>query len=228
MCWTERNHDQASSPNANAAYLPKAGDPRLMVPTASADLELIGLIEGCAAGDEGAFRVIFERFSPAVYRLCLGMLGGVQDAEDITQETFVYAFRNVARYDLQRSAFRTWLFMIAISRCRNQRKRRQWILLDPGDLLAMLNPAPASQGPEAALARQEANAAISSALATLSPRLREAIVLRYGHGLTYREIAETLDCPRKTVESRVRLAHEHLRRVLRSEGHALLEELGES
>jgi RNA polymerase sigma factor (sigma-70 family) len=59
----------------------------------------------------------------------------------------------------------------------------------------------------------------------LSPRLREAIVLRYGHGLTYREIAEIMECPQKTAESRVRLAHERLRGVLQSDGRALLEEL---
>ncbi len=65
-------------------------------------------------------------------------------------------------------------------------------------------------------------------MATLSPRLREAIALRYGQGLTYREMADILDCPQKTAESRVRLAHEALREAMSAENKdsvALLEEM---
>jgi len=59
----------------------------------------------------------------------------------------------------------------------------------------------------------------------LNPRLREAIVLRYGHDLTYREIAEVMGCPPKTAESRVRLAHEALRGLIGPSGQGLLDEL---
>jgi RNA polymerase sigma-70 factor (ECF subfamily) len=62
-------------------------------------------------------------------------------------------------------------------------------------------------------------------LADLSPALREAVVLRYGHGLTYREIAEVIGCPQKTAESRVRLAHERLRGLLQTEAPSLLADL---
>ena len=72
-------------------------------------------------------------------------------------------------------------------------------------------------------AHQTAQEAVERALAGLTPRLREAIVLRYGHGLTYREIAEVMGCPQKTAESRVRLAHDALRGAL--QGQDLLEEL---
>ena len=67
--------------------------------------------------------------------------------------------------------------------------------------------------------------AVTRALARLSPRLREAVVLRYGHGMTYREIAEVMDCPQKTAESRVRLAHDKLRTVLQPVAPGLMEEL---
>ncbi len=76
------------------------------------------------------------------------------------------------------------------------------------------------------MARMGVRDALERALATLSPRLREAVALRYGQGLTYREMADVLDCPQKTAESRVRLAHEALREVLSASGDAvLLEEL---
>jgi len=67
--------------------------------------------------------------------------------------------------------------------------------------------------------------ALVRALASLKPTLREAVVLRYGHGLTYREIAAVMTCPPKTAESRVRLAHNQLRGLLRNTGQSLLEEL---
>ena len=60
--------------------------------------------------------------------------------------------------------------------------------------------------PEAANAQQAARDAIKTALGELSPALREAVVLRYGQGLTFREVAEIMDCPLKTAESRVRLS----------------------
>jgi RNA polymerase sigma-70 factor (ECF subfamily) len=75
------------------------------------------------------------------------------------------------------------------------------------------------------LAASNVRAAVEAALQTLTPRLREAIVLRYGHGLTFREMAEIMECPQKTAESRVRLAHERLRGLLQSSGEQLLEEL---
>ena len=79
--------------------------------------------------------------------------------------------------------------------------------------------------PEAALARQGVRDALEQALSTISPCLREAVALRYARGLTYREMAQVLGCPRKTAESRVRLAHQALRRALSAEGRLLLEEL---
>ena len=58
-----------------------------------------------------------------------------------------------------------------------------------------------------------------------APRLREAVVLRYGHNLTFREMAEVIGCPQKTAESRVRLAHKHLRSVLQPASENLLDAL---
>ena len=71
----------------------------------------------------------------------------------------------------------------------------------------------------------DANESIAQALQDLSPRLREAIVLRYGQGMTYREISEVMGCPQKTAESRVRLGHQRLRKSLQPVGMGLLEEL---
>lgn len=182
-------------------------------------------IRCCLRGDQSGYETLFAEFAPGICRLCYSLLFNTQDAEDVTQESFVYAFKNLERYDASRASFKTWLYTIAVSRCRNVYRRKHPAI----DLLNLFQhdemPAPKSETPEAALAYQSAQEAIEQAIAALSPRLREAVVLRYGHGLTYREIAEVMDCPQKTAESRVRLAHEALRGLLQPAGQGLLDEL---
>lgn len=182
-------------------------------------------IERCLAGDQQSYATLYDEFAGGIYRLCYSLLLNRQDAEDVTQETFVYVFRNLRRYDPQRAAFRTWLYTIAISRCRNLYRRKRPMMMDIAQMLQLRLYSPKSETPENALSAQDARSTLESALAALSPRLREAVVLRYGHGLMYREMAEIMNCPQKTAESRVRLAHDALRGLLQAEGPGLLEEL---
>lgn len=179
----------------------------------------------CRAGDQAGYAALYDLFAGGLYRLCYGLLLQHEDAEDVAQEAFVYAFRNLHRFDPARASFKTWLYTIAISRCRNHYRRSRRPIVDLGALLAGELPAPNSQTPEAAHARHSAREALETALADLKPALREAVVLRYAHGLTYREISEIMGCPQKTAESRVRLAHETLRKALDGPGQGLLEEL---
>jgi RNA polymerase sigma-70 factor (ECF subfamily) len=183
------------------------------------------LIEQCLKGSQAGFAGLYDLFSPGIYRLCYSLLLNREDAEDVTQETFVYAFKNLRRYNPKLSAFKTWLYTIAICRCRNMYRRSRPMLLDISGLLGSALPGPRSETPEAALVHQTAKDEVEKALSSLSPRLREAIVLRYGHGLTYREMSEVMGCPQKTAESRVRLAHDTLRGMLQPVGRWLLDEL---
>lgn len=178
------------------------------------------LIARAIEGDQGSFQELYDYYAAGLYRLCYGLLLNRQDAEDVAQEAFVYAFKNLKRFDPSRASFKTWLYTIAVSRCRNMYRRKRHPLLDLAQFFHIA--APRSETPEAALAHRNARDAVGDALASLSPRLREALVLRYGHNLTYREIADMMGCPQKTAESRVRLAHERLREVLQP---SLLEEL---
>jgi RNA polymerase sigma-70 factor, ECF subfamily len=185
--------------------------------------DLDAIIATCLRGEQASFNALYDHFAAGIYRLCYSLLLNREDAEDVVQESFVYAFKNLGRFDAQRSSFKTWLYTIAICRCRNMYRRSRPSLLDLTQFLQIGLPAPKSETPEAAFAHQTAQEAVELALKSLTPRLREAVVLRYGHGLTYREIAEVMECPQKTAESRVRLAHETLRGLL--QGQDLLEEL---
>ncbi len=182
-------------------------------------------IERCLRGDQMGYAALYDHFAPIVYRMCYSLLLNREDAEDVTQETFVYAFRNIQRYDGSRSAFKTWLFTIAICRCRNLYRRSRHTVFDLVGLIQHTLHAPRADMPEVRASQRAAQDAVQQALRSLSPRLREAVVLRYGHGLTYREMAEVIGCPPKTAESRIRLAHEALRDLLRAQGPGLLEEL---
>lgn len=189
--------------------------------------EFEALIARCLASDQQAYAALYNASAPGMYRLAYSILLNSHDAEDVLQEAMVYAFRNLHRYQPERGAFRTWLYTITVSRCRNAR-RRKWMPLTA--LSSLLNTgfepsSPDALSPEAAAARQGVTEALGRALESLSPRLREAIALRYGQGLTYREMAEVLDIPQKTAESRIRLAHHALRAAMTEHDAALFEEL---
>lgn len=148
-------------------------------------------IRAAAAGDEQAFTTLMRSAQPHVWRFVRHLLGDDEAAADVTQETFVRVHRSLARFRFD-SRFSTWLFRIARNASVDEQRRmarRQRIV--------------------AAVARPEASgdgalgAELKAALATLSPRLREAFVLVEVFGLKYQDAAEVLDVPDGTVKSRV-------------------------
>jgi RNA polymerase sigma-70 factor (ECF subfamily) len=179
-----------------------------------------------AQGDEVACAALYERYHPAVLRLALGLLGDRQDAEEVAQDAFVYALRNLARFDPARSAFSTWLYTITLSRCRNKR-RRKWLVTLPLELVASERPQPPDRLLETLLERRGVRADLWRALQTLPARLREPVALRYLGGLRYKEIGQALGCNPKTAESRVRQGIGGLRAALKASGFEAEGELAE-
>ena len=178
------------------------------------ELAFHALIARCQAGDQAAYEALYNAVAGDTYRLAYSLLLHPQDSEDVVQEVMVYVFRSLHHFDPSRGSFRTWLYTITISRCRNARRRKWLPTVALSSLLGMSSEprAPSSQSPEVAVAWRSACESLERALG-------------YGQGLTYREMAEVLDCPQKTAESRVRLAHEALRGVLSEVELGLLEEL---
>lgn len=172
------------------------------------------LIERCLNGDDTAYVQLYNLHSGMLYRLAYGLLQHREDAEEVLQDSFEYAFRKLKQYNPQKSAFKTWIYRITVSRCRNKR-RRKWLpsfsLNDVHEdtIEDVESPTPADE-----LALSERQEVVWEALKELSPKLRETAVLRYYHGMQFNEIGEILDIPAKTAESRMRLAHKSLRKIL--------------
>jgi RNA polymerase sigma-70 factor (ECF subfamily) len=173
------------------------------------------LIQRCLKGDAHACADVYQRWCGSIYRLAYGILRQQQDAEEVTQDVFVYALGRLKQYDPHKSAFRTWLYTITISRSRNKMRRK----LLPTVELNEWSESDAERGeaerpPEDLAEVQAERERVWAALGRLSPKLREAVMLRYFENLTFPEIGQILNCPMKTIQSRVRLAHKALRKLL--------------
>jgi RNA polymerase sigma-70 factor (ECF subfamily) len=177
--------------------------------------DLNGLIERWQAGDERAAEGIYNQCRDSTFGLAYALLDDPADAEEAAQDALTYALTHIHQYDPQRARFTTWLHTITVSRCRNKRRRRflpslplfTWFQ-GGGDTA---DPAP---GPEPAALQAATQDEVWAAIQRLSPLLRETILLRHWSDHTYQEIAAILDCPLRTVQSRVRLAYRQLRAAL--------------
>ncbi len=183
----------------------------------SADDGLEQLIARCLAGEQMAYVALYNQHAGMVYRLAYSLLQHEQDAEEVLQDSFEYAFRKLAQYDPNRAGFKTWLYRITVSRCRNKR-RRKWLPTFsinhlPNDNLSD----PHAPAPDQQAALTERQQVVWKAIGRLSDKLREVAVLRYYGGMQYAEIAAILDIPTKTAESRMRLAHKALRDLLEAD-----------
>jgi RNA polymerase sigma-70 factor (ECF subfamily) len=169
----------------------------------------ISLLAGIAAGDREAFAAFYDQHSAAVFALAVQLLGQGADAEDALQETFWQVWRQANRYEPGRATPRTWLVMIARSRCIDHLRRRRLAAEPTGTPQAVeANPSmdPLEQG--------ELTEAIRAALSCLPPVQREAIELAFFRGMTHQQVAMETSVALGTAKTRIRLAMQRLRDVL--------------
>lgn len=183
------------------------------------DAQTLALITRCLQGDELAYVALYNSYAAMIYRLNYSLLQHQEDAEEVLQDSFEYAFRKLNSFDPNKASFKTWLYRIAISRCRNKRRRKWLPTFSLTQLIHQDDDITDSDAPTpdeiAALNAQQKR--VWAALNQLTPKLRETAVLRYYEGLTYNEIGSILNIPAKTAESRMRLAHNALRDLLADE-----------
>ena len=175
------------------------------------------LVAAAAAGDRAAFEALVRRHQTRIVNYAMAIVKDPADAEDVAQETFIRAYRSLARFRGD-SSFKTWLYTIATNAARTGLERRgRRGRVEDGSLDDEAGPLAAADVPagdadaETALVRREA---IDRALAALPPDLRVAVVLRDVEGLDYKEIAAATGAPIGTVESRIFRARRRLRPLL--------------
>lgn len=181
-------------------------------------------IENLKAGDTAAFDALIDRYSGDIYALLYRITENAEEASDLTQDTFLKAFRSIKSFRGD-SEMKTWLFRIAINTSRNRfrwwkrRRRDVTISLDAPvgetDRTVSDTLADTSISPEDAALAGERNYAIKAALVEIPEAYREAVILCDIEGLSYEETASALGVGIGTVKSRISRGREELRRRLK-------------
>jgi RNA polymerase sigma-70 factor (ECF subfamily) len=157
------------------------------------------LVEAAQAGDLDAFATLVRRHQAAVYRIALRLLGSSADADDVTQDTFLRAWRALARFRGD-STVATWLYRIVTRRCFDVlATRRPTEPLEEKHLEIGVDPA-------ATIEQRERLRAVARQIQALPDDQRAALVLREFEGLTYEQLADVLDTTVPAIKGRIHRA----------------------
>ena len=172
------------------------------------------LVERAQRGDKRAFELLVEKYQRKLARLVSRLVRDPGEAEDVTQEAFIKAYRALPSFRGD-SAFYTWLYRIGINTAKNylvamgrraptstEVEAEEAEGYESGELLRDINT------PESLLLSKEIGNTVNAAIEALPEELRSAIQLRELEGMSYEEIAKLMDCPIGTVRSRIFRARE--------------------
>ena len=179
------------------------------------------LVKAAANGSESAFEALVTENQKLVYNVALKLTGNSEDALDVSQETFLKAYRNLSAFRFE-SRFSAWLYRLAYNASMDLlKKRRSTVSLTAEDEegeereLAITDEAPT---PEESLEREEMRRAVREAVARLPEDKREIIVMREFSGMSYSDIAGALGIEEGTVKSRISRARAALAEILSEYG----------
>lgn len=165
------------------------------------------LVEQIRLGDEKAAEELINRYYTSILRYCKNHCFNLEKAEDLTQETFLKLFRNLSGYKGKRK-FKAYLYTIANHLCIDEsRKMKVYSLENEEEIGCECDE----------MRRIEDKSEINYLLNVLSQEQREAVILHFGEQLSFKEIAEVMDCNMRTAQSRVRNALEIMRREQENE-----------
>jgi RNA polymerase sigma-70 factor (ECF subfamily) len=176
------------------------------------------LVAQAQEGNQKAFELLVRKYQHKIIQL-VGRLVGDADAPDVTQETFIKAYRALAGFRGQ-SAFYTWLYRIGINTAKNhivsrgRRPANQDIDIVDAEQYGHTEHLSDVDTPESLLLTEEIKGKVAEVIQNLPEDLRQAITLRELEGLSYEEIAEVMDCPIGTVRSRIFRAREAIDQVV--------------
>ncbi len=165
------------------------------------------LIVACQHGDREAFSLLFARHKDKVYSIALHFSGNEATAHDIAQQVFLKLMTNIQQFNFQ-AEFSTWLYRMVANACFDEQRR--WRKFLPFGDESEIRQLRSRENIEANYSRVELSGAVQAAIATLKPKLRMPILLKYIEGMSYEEIAQVLDCSMGTVASRLNRGHKAL------------------
>lgn len=168
-------------------------------------------ITRAAAGDRAAQAALVNRNMPVVFRVAYRMLQDRAEAEDVTQETFLRAWKQLPDWQ-PKAKFSTWACTVALNLCRDRLRKKKPVLMD--ELPERVD---TGLRPEESLASQQALQGIEAKIADLPDRQREALTLCALEGMTNIEAAATMDVSVRALESLLARARRALRAGLRAE-----------
>lgn len=159
------------------------------------------LVQKACLGDKDAAEELINRYYPSILRYCRWHSRNLEEAEDLTQETFFRLFKNLSKYDGKKK-FKAYLYTIANHLCIDQSRKARWDFLEEENLVQESDD----------ILGVEHREEIHSLLKALSPEQREAVLLRFGEELSFSEIAKVTGCNLRTAQSRVRSALKIMRK----------------
>jgi len=190
---------------------------------AEADVSELDLVKRCQAGDTEAFDLLVGRYRTRVFGMIYNMVHNEQDAWDLAQDSFLKAWKSIARFRGQ-SSFYTWLYRIVtnvtIDWLRKKQVKGSGTEFNDEVQLREIDPASrtvprADALPHQRMERREIRARIDQAIQQLSPEHRAVILMKETEDMQYHEIAEALGCSIGTVMSRLFYARKKLQNLLR-------------
>jgi RNA polymerase sigma-70 factor, ECF subfamily len=182
------------------------------------DALVANMVAQVKKGDQEAFEGIVDLFKDKIYRHCYRMVGNGHEAEDLAQETFLRAYRNISKYNNE-FKFSTWIFRIATNLCIDRlRKKKPDYYLDaevPGTDGATMYSQLSSEEPmpEQVVTENERWNELQEEIMKLPEKYRTAIVLKYVEDLSLEEISHIMDIPVPTVKTRIHRGREALKKV---------------
>ncbi len=177
------------------------------------------LVEACQAGESSAFDVLVARWEDRIRGAAYRFLGSEEEARDVAQEAFLKAYRGLGAFKGE-SRFSSWLYQIATNLCRDRLRRRRTRaavsleeLEETGPVIVETRP-----GAHEQLLQRDLAHAVRRAVHSLPDEQREVVILKEYQGLTFLEIAQSLELPVSTVKTRLYRGLGQLRLRLEREG----------
>jgi RNA polymerase sigma-70 factor (ECF subfamily) len=177
------------------------------------------LVERFQNGDRSAFDTLVERWERRIQGAIYRLVGPGEDVRDLSQETLLKAYRGLGTFKKE-ARFSSWLYQIALNVCRDRMRRGRGKTYVSIDDISESSPAVSEPGPSALelIEARDLSRQVAAAVAALPEEQREVVVLKEYQGLTFLEIAETLDVPLSTVKTRLYRGLGQLRQQLGRQG----------